>query len=56
MARHWSYDINRHWALIRAHEAEREALRRYERGKAFARLRERAVIKRDATLADASRE
>lgn len=47
MSRHWSYDLNRHWALIRAHEAEREALRRHQRRKALEKLRERGAFGED---------
>jgi hypothetical protein len=32
LTRDWTYDLNRHWALLRAHDAELAALRRYRRG------------------------
>ncbi len=40
--RDWTYDLSRHWALIRARDAELGALRRYQRQEALSRLTPRA--------------
>lgn len=42
-SRHWSYDLNRHSALIHAFESECAALRRRQRQRSFASLAKRVT-------------
>ncbi|MFO1169335.1 MAG: hypothetical protein U1E49_00020 [Hyphomicrobiaceae bacterium] len=41
--RDWTYDLSRHWALIRARDAELQALQRYRRQEALSRLTPRVA-------------
>jgi hypothetical protein len=43
LARDWTYDLSRHWALIRARDAELASLAHYRRQQAWSRLRRREV-------------
>lgn len=43
LQRDWTYDLTRHWALIRARDAEMEALQRYRRQQALSKLRPRGA-------------
>ena len=38
LQRDWTYDLSRHWALIRARDAELTALRHFRREEALSRL------------------
>ncbi len=51
-SRHWGYDLNRHWALVHAHEAERAVLCRVRRRRAFEQLRGRAANPGEAATAE----
>ena len=42
LQRDWTYDLSRHWALIRARDVELEALQRYRRQEALRKLTPRA--------------
>lgn len=51
-SRHWAYDFNRHWALVRALQAERAALGRVRRRRLFEQLRGQAALAVAAATAE----
>lgn len=47
-SRHWSYDLNRHWALAEAHAAEQATLRRMQRQRLLLQARQDPAMARSA--------